>query len=135
MFADFGNATIGGRPAAEVIGDGTVFGKIRLRYEFEGLENLSAGQVRDTIGLAQNAPLDPEGILRDEWVNARGAIVGLTRGSGRAHIVRAALDSGSARELLERYADRVKTGVPGVAMVRVDGQAKWPESLQVKLPE
>ena len=34
------------------------------RYEFEGLENLSAGQVRDTIGLAQNAPLDPDRIMR-----------------------------------------------------------------------
>lgn len=39
------------------------------------------------------------------------------------------------RELLERYADRVKTGVPGVATVRVEEQAKWPESLTVKLPE
>lgn len=39
------------------------------------------------------------------------------------------------RELLERYADRVKTGVPGVATVRVDSQAQWPDLLQVKLPE
>lgn len=39
------------------------------------------------------------------------------------------------RELLERYADRVKTGVPGVATVRVEEQAKWPEALTVKLPE
>jgi outer membrane protein insertion porin family len=34
------------------------------RYEFEGLESLSAGTVRDTIGLAQSAPLDPDRITR-----------------------------------------------------------------------
>ncbi|MGH7540844.1 MAG: BamA/OMP85 family outer membrane protein, partial [Gemmatimonadota bacterium] len=33
-------------------------------YEFEGLEHVNEGQVRDTIGLARNAPLDPDRIAR-----------------------------------------------------------------------
>ncbi len=37
-------------------------------------------------------------------------------------------------EVLERYQDVVKTGVPGVAVVRVSPQAEWPEALAVKLP-
>lgn len=37
-------------------------------------------------------------------------------------------------ELLRKYLDKVKTGLPGVAYVRLDDQVPWPESLQVKLP-
>ena len=33
--------------------------------------------------------------------------------------------------LLQKYAERVKTGVPGAAYVRLDPQAEWPEHLQV----
>jgi HlyD family secretion protein len=36
--------------------------------------------------------------------------------------------------LLEAYRDRVKTGVPGVAYVRLDESLSWPEQLQVILP-
>ncbi|GER08469.1 hypothetical protein JCM17843_27790 [Kordiimonadales bacterium JCM 17843] len=39
-----------------------------------------------------------------------------------------------APEILENYQDVVKTGVPGVAVVRVDPEAEWPEALAVKLP-
>jgi HlyD family secretion protein len=38
-------------------------------------------------------------------------------------------------ELLEKYIDRVKTGLPGVAYVRLDPEAEWPPHLQVKMPE
>jgi len=38
-------------------------------------------------------------------------------------------------DLLRKYLDKVKTGLPGVAYVRVDNQAQWPENLQVKLPD
>jgi HlyD family secretion protein len=38
-------------------------------------------------------------------------------------------------ELLQRYADRVKTGLPGVAYVRLAANAEWPAHLQVKLPQ
>ncbi|WP_158774234.1 HlyD family secretion protein [Cobetia sp. L2A1] len=38
-------------------------------------------------------------------------------------------------EILHRYQDVVKTGVPGMAYVRVDPDAEWSEALQVKLPE
>jgi len=37
--------------------------------------------------------------------------------------------------LLERYLPLVKTGVPGMAYVRIDGALAWPERLQVRLPE
>lgn len=38
------------------------------------------------------------------------------------------------RDLLERFAPLVKTGLPGVAYVRIDPAAAWPERLQVRLP-
>jgi HlyD family secretion protein len=39
-----------------------------------------------------------------------------------------------APELLRQYAEKVKTGLPGVAYVQLDSNAPWPEHLQVKLP-
>jgi len=36
--------------------------------------------------------------------------------------------------LLKEHIEKVKTGVPGVAYVRLDEQMAWPESLQVRLP-
>ena len=36
--------------------------------------------------------------------------------------------------LLSRYESLVKTGVPGVAYVRLDPQRQWPDNLQPKLP-
>lgn len=38
-------------------------------------------------------------------------------------------------ELLRKYILQVKTGLPGVAYVRSDAAADWPERLRVKLPE
>jgi len=38
-------------------------------------------------------------------------------------------------ELLKRYARYVKTGLPGVAYVRVDPDLSWPDRLAVNLPE
>ncbi len=40
-----------------------------------------------------------------------------------------------APELLQRYRDRVKIGLPGVAYVRLADDAPWPAHLQVKLPQ
>jgi HlyD family secretion protein len=37
-------------------------------------------------------------------------------------------------DLLAAHADRVKTGVRGTAVVRVDPAAPWPAELAVKLP-
>lgn len=39
-----------------------------------------------------------------------------------------------APDLLRQYQTRVKAGLPGVAYVRIDPNAQWPENLQVKLP-
>ena len=36
-------------------------------------------------------------------------------------------------ELLKPYAERVKTGLPGVAYVRLDGNAEWPEHLKLAM--
>jgi HlyD family secretion protein len=39
------------------------------------------------------------------------------------------------RELLTKYADYVKTGVTGVAYVKVERDAAWPADLEVRLPD
>ncbi|MES2190995.1 MAG: efflux RND transporter periplasmic adaptor subunit [Pseudomonadota bacterium] len=39
------------------------------------------------------------------------------------------------RELLLRYLQQVKTGVPGVAWVRLDPKTPWPPELMVKVPQ
>ncbi|MCT8973921.1 HlyD family secretion protein [Microbaculum marinisediminis] len=38
-------------------------------------------------------------------------------------------------ELLREYVRNVKTGLPGIAYVRLDPTADWPEDLKVRLPE
>lgn len=38
-------------------------------------------------------------------------------------------------DLLRKYIKQVKTGLPGMAYVRLDSQAQWPAHLQVKLPQ
>jgi len=38
-------------------------------------------------------------------------------------------------ELLQKHLAQVKTGLPGVAHVKLDPEAPWPAQLQVKLPE
>jgi len=45
--------------------------------------------------------------------------------------VKAQIDRG----LLEKHLKLVKTGLPGVAWVKLDAQAKWPANLEIKLPE
>ena len=39
-----------------------------------------------------------------------------------------------APELLERHRDQVKSGVPGVAWIRVDEGAPWPAALSLENP-
>jgi HlyD family secretion protein len=38
-------------------------------------------------------------------------------------------------ELLKRHLKQVKTGLPGMAWLKLDPQAEWPQSLTVKVPE
>jgi HlyD family secretion protein len=38
-------------------------------------------------------------------------------------------------ELLEKHLAQVKTGLPGMAYVKLAGDAPWPPQLQVRLPE
>ena len=38
-------------------------------------------------------------------------------------------------ELLRRYLHQVKTGLPGMAYVRLDPQAQWPADLHINLPQ
>ncbi len=38
------------------------------------------------------------------------------------------------RELLKKHLKQVKTGVPGVAWVKLDPKAEWPANLAVKVP-
>lgn len=39
------------------------------------------------------------------------------------------------RELLQKHLEQVKTGVPGVAWIKLDREAAWPDSLALKAPE
>lgn len=39
------------------------------------------------------------------------------------------------RELLQKHLEQVKTGVPGVAWVKLDAQQEWPAELAVRLPQ
>jgi glycerol kinase len=55
-------------------------------------------------------------------MNARGALVGLTRGSGRAHIARAALESIAYQSLDIMQAMNADSGI-GLTELRVDGGA------------
>jgi len=38
-------------------------------------------------------------------------------------------------DLLRQYISQVKTGLPGMAYVRLDPGAEWPASLQIRLPQ
>ncbi len=38
-------------------------------------------------------------------------------------------------EVLRQYTERVKTGLPGTAFVRLDPASPWPDRLQVKMPK
>jgi HlyD family secretion protein len=38
-------------------------------------------------------------------------------------------------ELLEKHIRYVKTGLPGVAYVRLDQKIEWPANLQIRLPQ
>jgi HlyD family secretion protein len=40
-----------------------------------------------------------------------------------------------SRELLQKHLKMVKTGLPGVAWVKLDSQVKWPSKLELKVPE
>lgn len=39
------------------------------------------------------------------------------------------------RMLLERHIKQVKTGLPGMAWLKLDAQAQWPQNLAIKVPE
>ena len=38
-------------------------------------------------------------------------------------------------EILKRYIQQVKTGLPGMAWVRIDENRAWPDDLMVRLPQ
>ncbi|WP_022963390.1 HlyD family secretion protein [Halopseudomonas pelagia] len=40
-----------------------------------------------------------------------------------------------SQELLREHLDQVKTGLPGVAWVKLDANIDWPENLSIRLPE
>ena len=38
-------------------------------------------------------------------------------------------------KLLEKHLDQIKTGLPGVAYLKLDVNAQWPDKLQVNVPQ
>jgi glycerol kinase len=114
--------------------EGSVFiGGAVVQWLRDGLKAIKgSGEVQ---GLAQTVP-DSGGVMfvpaftglgAPYWKpNARGAIVGLTRGTTAAHIARAALESiafQSAALLQAMSRDAVQGGAQPVAELRVDGGA------------
>ncbi|MEY2890882.1 MAG: glycerol kinase [Pseudomonadota bacterium] len=114
--------------------EGSVFiGGAVVQWLRDGLQAIEgSGQVQ---GLAESVP-DSGGVMfvpaftglgAPYWnAEARGAIVGLTRGSTVAHIARAALESiafQSAALLQAMSRDAVAAGAPAVSELRVDGGA------------
>ncbi len=120
--------------------EGSVFiGGAVVQWLRDGLHAISKS--RDVEQLAQSVP-DSGGVMfvpaftglgAPYWKpDARGAIVGLTRGSTVAHIARAALESigfQSAALLHAMSRDAVAAGSPPVAELRVDGGACVNDSL------
>ena len=39
------------------------------------------------------------------------------------------------QDLLKQHIEKVKTGLPGVAYVKLDRSAPWPANLAVKIPQ
>ena len=39
------------------------------------------------------------------------------------------------RDLLQKNLTQIKTGLPGIAWLRLDGQAPWPAELAVRVPQ
>ena len=122
------------RPAPEFALEGSVFiGGAVVQWLRDGLRAIrSSGEVQS---LAESVP-DSGGVMfvpaftglgAPYWnASARGTIVGLTRGSGLAHIARAALESiafQSAALLTAMSRDAVADGAQPVAELRVDGGA------------
>ena len=127
-------STSDARPAPEFALEGSVFiGGAVVQWLRDGLRAIrSSGEVQS---LAESVP-DSGGVMfvpaftglgAPYWnPDARGTIVGLTRGSGLAHIARAALESiafQSAALLTAMSRDAVADGGRPVAELRVDGGA------------
>ena len=124
----------GTMPKPEFAFEGSVFiGGAVVQWLRDGLHAIKAsGEVQ---ALAESVP-DAGGVVvvpaftglgAPYWdANARGAIVGLTRGSSIAHIARAALESiafQSAALLSAMAKDAQAAGAPAVSELRVDGGA------------
>ena len=124
----------GGAPKPEFALEGSVFiGGAVVQWLRDGLNAICAsGEVQT---LAESVP-DAGGVMlvpaftglgAPYWnANARGAILGLSRGSTLAHIARAALESiafQSAALLQAMVRDAQAAGAPAVTELRVDGGA------------
>jgi len=122
----------------------------RVEYALEGSVFIGGAVVqwlRDELGLIAAAP-ESETVARQvadtggvyvvpafvglgapHWdMHARGAIVGLTRGSGRAHLVRAALESIAYQSADVIQSMESDTGAP-LARLKVDGGASMNDLL------
>lgn len=125
-------ATVGWRVdgATDYLLEGSVFAAgATLQWLRDGLGILGAAE--DSAALAASVPdsggvtLVPAfaGLGAPHWQpHARAALLGLSRGSGRAHIVRAALEA-IAFQSADLLAAMRADGAPPVAELRVDGGA------------
>ncbi len=120
--------------------EGSVFmGGAVVQWLRDGLKAIeSSDQVQalaDSVPDSGGVILVPAfvGLGAPYWqADARGAILGLTRGSTQAHIARAALESiafQSAALLMAMNSDAIAAGLPPISALRVDGGASRNNSL------
>ena len=85
--------------------------------------------------------IGPDGVGKSTWL---GLIAGARQiQQGRVEVLggdmaaarhREAVCPRIAPELLQKYPEQVKTGLPGMAHLRLDAARPWPDELQVRLP-
>ncbi|MFQ5689583.1 MAG: outer membrane protein assembly factor BamA [Gemmatimonadota bacterium] len=95
------------------------------RYTFDGLESLSPTTIRDSVGLAQNAPLEPDRVSR-----ARRMILDLLANEG---FPRARVDTSMARDPYRpddlRITFHINEGPRlGIARIDFEGNESFPDS-------
>jgi HlyD family secretion protein len=131
LIAQTGEVVPAGAPVLNVVDIGDVFMTFFLPTAVVGRVPLGS-EVRIVLDTAPRFPIP----ARISFVSDTAQFTPRTveTASERQKLmfrVRAHID----RQLLEQHLKQVKTGVPGVAWLKIDPNAKWPESLTVRLAE
>ena len=75
-----------------------------------------------------------EQVADDNLARVRNAEANINVAQAQIAAAQAGVKARIDPELLARYPEHVKTGLPGVAHVRLDDSKPWPDGLQTRLP-